>query len=150
MAFFSLLLPNLNAQKKWIRGPQLNFIGQFTQTFDSVKFINNGGYDDNGFGQSSDPGSLIIYDFNKDGKKDIIFRSFYNRKDNSADDVFFLRFYKNNGDNTFTEVTKEISPNVFKVFRGNGGLSRFDFNKDGIDDLFLALGGLKVMLKQHH
>ena len=94
MGFLFLLLPKLNAQKKWIRGPQLNFTGQFSQTFDSVKFINNGGYDDNGFGQSSDPGSLIIYDFNKDGKKDIMFRSFYNRKDNSADDVFFLRFYK--------------------------------------------------------
>ena len=80
MGFLFLLLPKLNAQKKWIRGPQLNFTGQFTQTFDSVKFINNGGYDDNGFGQSSDPGSLSIYDFNKDGKKDIIFRSFYNRK----------------------------------------------------------------------
>ena len=143
MGFLFLLLPKLNAQKKWIRGPQLNFTGQFTQTFDSVKFINNGGYDDNGFGQSSDPGSLIIYDFNKDGKKDIIFRSFYNRKDNSADDVFFLRFYKNNGDNTFSEVTKEISPNVFKIFRGNGGYSRFDFNKDGIDDLFFGSGGVE-------
>ena len=143
MGFLSLLLINLNAQKKWIRGPQLNFTGQFTQTFDSVKFINNGGYDDNGFGQSSDPGSLIIYDFNKDGKKDIIFRSFYNRKDNSADDVFFLRFYKNNGDNTFSELTKEISPNVFKIFRGNGGYSRFDFNKDGIDDLFFGSGGFE-------
>ena len=138
-----LMFINGNGQKKWIRGPQLNFIGQFTQTFDSVKFINNGGYDDNGFGQSSDPGSLIIYDFNKDGKKDIIFRSFYNRKDNSADDVFFLRFYKNNGDNTFSEVTKEISPNVFKIFRGNGGYSRFDFNKDGIDDLFFGSGGFE-------
>jgi len=143
MGFLFLLLPKLNAQKKWIRGPQLNFTGQFSQTFDSVKFINNGGYDDNGFGQSSDPGSLIIYDFNKDGKKDIIFRSFYNRKDNSADDVFFLRFYKNNGDNTFSEVTKEISPNVFKIFRGNGGYSRFDFNKDGIDDLFFGSGGFE-------
>ena len=143
MGFLFLLLPKLNAQKKWIRGPQLNFTGQFTQTFDSVKFINNGGYDDNGFGQSSDPGSLIIYDFNKDGKKDIIFRSFYNIKDNSADDVFFLRFYKNNGDNTFSEVTKEISPNVFKIFRGNGGYSRFDFNKDGIDDLFFGSGGVE-------
>ena len=143
MGFLFLLLPKLNAQKKWIRGPQLNFTGQFTQTFDSVKFINNGGYDDNGFGQSSDPGSLIIYDFNKDGKKDIIFRSFYNRKDNSADDVFFLRFYKNNGDNTFSELTKEISPNVFKIFRGNGGYSRFDFNKDGIDDLFFGSGGFE-------
>ena len=143
MGFLFLLLPKLNAQKKWIRGPQLNFTGQFTQTFDSVKFINNGGYDDNGFGQSSDPGSLIIYDFNKDGKKDIIFRSVYNRKDNRADDVFFLRFYKNNGDNTFSEVTKEISPNVFKIFRGNGGYSRFDFNKDGIDDLFFGSGGVE-------
>ena len=48
MGFLFLLLQNLNAQKKWIRGPQLNFTGQFTQNFDSVKFINNGGY-----GQSS-------------------------------------------------------------------------------------------------
>jgi len=143
MGFLFLLLQNLNAQKKWIRGPQLNFTGQFTQNFDSVKFINNGGYDDNGFGPSSDPGSLIIYDFNKDGKKDIVFRSYYNRKDGSSGDVFFLRFYKNNGDNSFTEVTKEISPNVFKVFRGNGGLSRFDFNKDGIDDLFFGSGGFE-------
>jgi len=143
MGFLSLLLPKMNAQKKWIRGPQLNFTGQFIQTFDSIKFINNGGYDDNGFTQFSDPGSLIIYDFNKDGKKDIVFRSYYNRKDGSSDDVFFLRFYKNNGDNSFTEVTKEISPNVFKVFRGNGGLSRFDFNKDGIDDLFFGSGGFE-------
>ncbi len=134
---------NLDAQNKWIRGPQLNFTGEFTQTFDSVKFINNGGYDDNGFGQSSDPGSLIIYDFNKDGKKDIIFRSFYHRKDYSADDVFFLRFYKNNGDNTFTEITKEMSPNIFKVFRSSGGYSRFDFNKDGVDDLFFGCGGFE-------
>jgi len=138
-----LMLINVYGQKKWIRGPQLNFTGQFTQTFDSIKFINNGGYDDNGFGPSSDPGSLIIYDFNKDGKKDIVFRSYYNRKDGSSGDVFFLRFYKNNGDNTFTEVTKEISLNVFKVFRGNAGLSRFDFNKDGFDDLFFGSGGFE-------
>ncbi len=143
LGVYFLIFINVDAQKKWIRGPQLNFTGEFTQTFDSVKFINNGGYDDNGFGQSSDPASLIIYDFNKDGKKDIIFRSYYNRNDHSSDDVFFLRFYKNNGDNTFTEVTKSISPNVFKIFRGNGGYSRFDFNKDGIDDLFFGSGGFE-------
>jgi hypothetical protein len=74
-SFYSSIL--LSQTQKWYRGPQLDYIGQFTQSFDSVRFINNGGYNDNGFEFGTQASSNIYTDFNNDGKKDIIITSYY-------------------------------------------------------------------------
>ena len=134
---------NASAQVKWVRGSQLNFTGQFTQSFDSVRFVNNGGYDNGGFGSSTSPDQMIFSDFDGDKKVDLILKCRYNYNDGSSDDVFFLRFFKNDGYGNFTEITKSVSNDVIRVFRANGESAIFDFNKDGINDIFIGGGGFE-------
>ena len=132
-----------NSQTQWFRGSQINFSGEYTYSFDSVKFVNFGGYDNGGFGTSTRPNSIIITDVDGDKKKDIILKCSYNLKDGSGDDVFFLRIFKNNNGN-FSEITKSYTTEPIKVFRDNLTPAQlFDFNKDGMLDVFIAGGGFE-------
>jgi hypothetical protein len=75
-----------------------------------------------------------VFDFNGDGLKDFIIPSYYSPMNNY--DVQYLKFFKNLGNGTFTEVTKQyVNPDVtnglYLIGSNDGKAIVFDFNKDG-------------------
>ena len=84
-----------------------------------------------------------VLDFTGDGLKDFIIPSYYSPSDNY--DVQYLKLFKNMGNGTFTEVTKQyINPDVsnglYLTGANDGRAKVFDFNKDGkMDFVFPSL-----------
>jgi len=75
-----------------------------------------------------------ILDFTGDGLKDFIIPSYYSTSNNY--DVQYLKLFKNLGNGTFTEITKQyINPDVsnglYLIGANEGRACVFDFNKDG-------------------
>ena len=75
-----------------------------------------------------------ILDFTGDNLKDFIIPSYYGPTNNY--DVSYLRFFKNQGNGSFTEVTKkymnpDISSGLYFIGSNDGRSIVFDFNKDG-------------------
>ncbi len=76
----------------------------------------------------------VILDFTGDGIKDFIIPSYYSSSNNY--DVQYLKLFKNLGNGSFSEVTKQyINPDVsnglFLIGANDGRGHVFDFNKDG-------------------
>jgi len=70
-------------------------------------------------------GDAVVLDYNQDGRLDLMVGNMFGPS----------QLYRNNGDGTFTNVTREaLGPTSF----GCCGVKAFDFNNDGKLDLFLA------------
>ena len=74
-------------------------------------------------------GSTVIDDFNNDGNLDVIATS-WGYSDN-------IVFYKNNGDGSFTDVTKEAG---LQGFKGGLNMNHTDFDNDGNLDIYITRG----------
>lgn len=92
-----------------------------------------------------------FWDYNNDGYQDIFVSAYYSTTDNykSAGAIQtaeylnkniqkgFPRLYKNNGDNTFTDVTKQMNLDKYMLSMGcNFG----DINNDGYPDFYVGTG----------
>jgi hypothetical protein len=70
-------------------------------------------------------GDVAVFDYNGDGRLDVLITNMFGPS----------QLYRNNGDGTFTDVTREtLGPTSF----GSIGAKVFDSNNDGRLDLFLA------------
>jgi len=70
-------------------------------------------------------GDIALLDYNEDGNLDVVVTMMFGPS----------QLYRNNGDGTFTEVTKKtLGPTSY----GGIGARAFDFNNDGKLDLFIA------------
>ena len=81
-------------------------------------------------------GGVAVFDFNKDGRPDIFFTNGANLATLKKDDVkFYNRLFRNDGNGTFTDVTRQSG------LAGTGyamGVAVGDFDNDGYPDLFVA------------
>jgi hypothetical protein len=75
-------------------------------------------------------GGMIVDDFNNDGNLDIMCSAW------GLDDP--MAYYKNNGDGTFTDLSKVSGINRFK---GGLNITQADYNNDGWIDFFILRGG---------
>jgi hypothetical protein len=88
-----------------------------------------------GFRNEMGGDKAIFFDYDNDGYLDIYLLVSGTKSENINDMVF-----KNNGDKTFTNITKEIG--LIQNFKGKGnGAAYGDYNDDGFPDLFLTNGG---------
>jgi len=100
----------------------------------SAGLMRKGNADDARVGGIGGTGAGIAWaDYNHDGFLDVLHRS--------SDDDLDIALFRNNGDGTFTEVTKEAGVGILgKVYRadsqGNGAW--FDFDLDGRVDLLVS------------
>jgi len=81
---------------------------------------------------------LVSIDFDGDNLRDIIMPIPYSA--NGGDDVEYLRFFKNMGDGTFSEVTSKMKNNSnngrYYIYQNDNEPTVFDFNKDGKLDFY--------------
>jgi hypothetical protein len=70
-------------------------------------------------------GDVAVFDYNGDGKPDLLVTNMFGPS----------QLYRNNGDGTFTDVTKEV---LGRISFGAIGCKAFDFNNDGKLDLYLV------------
>jgi hypothetical protein len=70
-------------------------------------------------------GDVAVFDYNDDGKLDLLVTNMFGQS----------QLYKNNGDGTFTDVTKGA---LGRTSWGAIGAKAFDYNNDGKLDLFIA------------
>lgn len=78
-------------------------------------------------------GGVVTEDFDNDGFIDILVSS-WGMKDQ-------LRYYKNNGDGTFTEKTEEAG---ITGLSGGLNMQQADYNNDGFTDVFILRGAWKL------
>ena len=69
---------------------------------------------------------VCVGDYNNDGSEDL-FVTYYGQN----------RLYRNNGDGTFTDVTQKAGL-LYPTTRFGSGCTFFDYNRDGLLDLFVA------------
>ncbi len=87
-----------------------------------------------GFRKKMGGDKAIFFDYDNDGDLDI-YLLISGTKNKNINDIIF----KNNGDKTFTDITKEIA--LIKNFSGRShGVAYGDYNNDGFLDLFLTNG----------
>jgi hypothetical protein len=102
--------------------------GQFIDVSEKAGFKNKKGGD-----------KVIFFDYDNDGYLDIYLLVSGTKNKNINDMIF-----KNNGNKTFTNITKEIA--MIQNFSGRGyGVAYGDYNNDGLLDLFLTNGGNRWM-----
>src|SRR5262249_18007943 len=70
-------------------------------------------------------GDVAVFDYNDDGHLDLFVTNMFGAN----------QLYRNNGNGTFTDVTKEV---LGRTSWGAIGCKAFDFNNDGKLDLFVA------------
>jgi hypothetical protein len=70
-------------------------------------------------------GDVAVFDFNEDGRLDLLVTNMFGAS----------QLYRNNGDGTFTDVTREV---LGRTSWGAIGCKAFDFNNDGHLDLFIS------------
>jgi hypothetical protein len=70
-------------------------------------------------------GDAIAFDYNGDGRPDVLITSMFGR----------AQLYRNNGDDTFTDVTLEV---LGRTPWGGMGAKAFDFNNDGRLDVYIV------------
>jgi hypothetical protein len=70
-------------------------------------------------------GDVAVFDYNEDGRLDLLVTNMFGAS----------QLYRNNGDGTFTDVTKE---SLGKTSWGAIGCKTFDFNNDGRLDLLIV------------
>lgn len=75
-------------------------------------------------------GGSIVDDFDNDGYLDLVISAW----DIGADP---MRFFKNNGDGTFTDLSEKSG---LKAFRGGLNIQQTDYNNDGFLDIFVLRG----------
>lgn len=75
-------------------------------------------------------GGCIVDDFNNDGYLDIVTSAW------GLDDP--MHYFKNNGDGTFTDVSKESG---LSSITGGLNMTQTDYNNDGWTDIFVLRGG---------
>lgn len=74
-------------------------------------------------------------DYNNDGYLDLYICKYYNNMIVSGEE-FENKLYRNNGDNTFTDITNEANANV--GVNASFMATWFDFNNDGWQDIFVV------------
>ena len=127
------------SQTKWYRGSQIDLRGEFYKTFDESNnyYYGSASKDQTlGLGNWFSLDKSIITDFNKDGFDDLIITSDLVFDAKGSQGIQFLRFFQNTANNNFKEVTKSISNNVLPIFNLSYNLNLFDYDKDGITDIF--------------
>ncbi|HVP00337.1 MAG TPA: CRTAC1 family protein [Bryobacteraceae bacterium] len=81
-------------------------------------------------------GGVAVFDYNKDGRPDILFTNGANLATLRKDEVKFSnRLFRNDGNGVFTDVTKQAG------LAGSGydmGIAVGDFDNDGFPDIFIA------------
>jgi hypothetical protein len=70
-------------------------------------------------------GDVAVFDYNEDGRLDLLVTNMFGAS----------QLYRNNGDGTFTDVTREA---LGRTSWGAIGCKAFDFNNDGHLDLFIS------------
>jgi hypothetical protein len=70
-------------------------------------------------------GDVAVFDYNEDGRLDLLVTNMFGAS----------QLYRNNGDGTFTDVTREV---LGRTSWGAIGCKAFDFNNDGHLDLFIS------------
>ncbi len=78
-----------------------------------------------GVGGSGWGGDVAVFDFNRDGYLDLVVTKMFGPP----------QLYRNNGHGTFTDVAREV---LGKASFGTIGCKVFDFNNDGLLDLFFV------------
>lgn len=81
-------------------------------------------------------GGVALFDYNNDGLLDLFFCNGAHLPDmNKGDPRFHNRLYRNNGDGTFTDVTKEagVAGSYYSV-----GAAVADYDNDGYQDLLVT------------
>jgi len=81
-------------------------------------------------------GAVVLFDFNNDDLLDIYLPNGARIPDfDKSDPVFFNRLYKNNGDETFTDVTQKagVQGKSYSM-----GAAAGDYDNDGFVDLYVA------------
>ena len=112
-----------------------------TFNFQTIKlFRNDGGtFSDissiSGLTSANYYGGMNFFDYNNDGYIDILYGCTDNNFNASPDDKFF----KNNGDGTFTDITS--TNNVHYSNHYNGASRAVDYNNDGWDDICWGTSG---------
>ena len=127
------------SQSKWYRGSQIDLRGEFYKTLDesSNYYYGSASKDQTlGLGNWFSLDKSIITDFNKDGFDDLIITSDLVVDAKGSQGIQFLRFFQNTGNNNFKEVTKSMSSNLLPIFNMSYNLNLFDYDKDGITDIF--------------
>src|SRR5262249_48865162 len=93
-------------------------------------------------------GGLAVIDYNNDGWMDLYVPNggTINSSRSGTGDRYPGALYRNNGDGTFTDVTR--SAGVINRYWGKGALA-FDFNNDGWQDLYLVNFGPNILYQNN-
>ncbi|HKI33617.1 MAG TPA: CRTAC1 family protein [Gemmataceae bacterium] len=70
-------------------------------------------------------GDVAVFDYNDDGRPDLLVTNMFGRS----------QLYRNNGDGTFTDVSQDV---LKRTSWGAAGCKVFDFNNDGLLDLYIT------------
>lgn len=106
------------------------------------------------YGSNGNTNDMQTVDFNNDGLLDIVLAS---TKDVPYYDGRSIQFFRNNGDQTFTDVTDIVSPGNDKYvdglgngyWNGDGRMSVLDFDYDGDMDIVDSARGAYVLLNNN-
>ena len=91
-------------------------------------------------------GGVCLLDYNSDGHLDLYFVNGSNSSSYLANrTVYSNHLYRNNGNGTFTDVTKQAG--VSGTGGWGMGCSSADFNNDGFEDLYVTNLGRNVLYR---